>query len=185
MRLKYYLHDFVKYFPSLLCTPHSSKTFSWQSKPNLHLQHKACNQVFPHRMSSFLFSLFQLGPSHPYFIPELCSHSRNTFGHYPWSPHQRAANGVAPKAGQAQKPSSATRNLSRHQVRLGDCCLRFFRAGVSWRCHRYFLLQGGKTVWAQVPLENSQILGNFCLQKFPKVFVFLSPVCRWQHLFWS
>lgn len=131
MRLKYYLHDFVKYFPSLLCTPHSSKTFSWQSKPNLHLQHKACNQVFTHRMSSFLFSLFQLGPSHPYFIPELCSHSRNTFGHYPWSPHQRAVNGVAPKAGQAQKPSSATRNLSRHQVRLGDCCLRFFRAGVS------------------------------------------------------
>lgn len=143
MRFKNYLHDFVRYFLSLLSTLHSSQMFLCQSKPNLHLQHKACNQFFTHRMSSFLLSLFQLGPSHPYFIPELFSHSRNTFGHYPWGPHQRAANGIAPKAGQALQPSSATRNLSRHQVRLGDCCLRFLREGVSWRCHRHFLLQGG------------------------------------------
>lgn len=78
MRFKDYLHDFVEYFPSLLSIPRSSQTFLWQSKPNLHLQHKACSQVFTHRMSSFLLKLFQLGPSHPYFTPELCSHSRNT-----------------------------------------------------------------------------------------------------------
>lgn len=78
MRFKDYLHDFVEYFPSLLSIPHSSQTFLWQSKPNLHLQHKACSQMLTHRMSSFLLKLFQLGPSHPYFTPELCSHSRNT-----------------------------------------------------------------------------------------------------------
>lgn len=77
MRFKDYLHDFVKYFLFLLSTPHSSPKFLWQSKPNLHLQDKACNQVLTHRISSLL-SLFQLGPSHPYFIPEFCSHSRKT-----------------------------------------------------------------------------------------------------------
>lgn len=74
------LHDFVKYFPSMISSPHTSKTVLWQSKPKICLQHKACSQVLNHWMSSFLLKPFQFGPSHPYFTPELCNHSRNTLG---------------------------------------------------------------------------------------------------------
>lgn len=73
------MHNFVKYFPSLISS-HSSKTVLWQSKPKFCLQHKACSQVLIHWMSSFLLKSFQFGPSHSYFTPELCSHSRNTLG---------------------------------------------------------------------------------------------------------